>query len=348
MADGKVTFTSLAWPRFDAIVDQAAPDGDHSNPWHKNEEGLLTYGPDFETLRRLLAVPLSIGAGVRTGVPALALDVWLSYELRRAGFDRDATWPRPSHPRILPAPISQLIQKLGKTEGRWLSQRIARDSSISGVTSSSASILGKLYYKQVDVIMTGWATGPELLISTKRMDASFGRNAANRVEESYGDAKNLRQRHPLAALGFVYGLSYKATQTAPATVEWLKDLLGKLGEQDDAYHATALLFIDEGDFEVAGTDEVDVNEDALADSGLARREVAELPAEEVESSVDPDLNSAFWNVHIRDDEVPPALRVNSFLQKIVNRVLDGTPVTDHKEARRRRASAESLGSSDRE
>ena len=30
------------------------------------------------------------------------------------------------------------------------------------------------------------------MVSTKRMDSSFGKNAANRVEESYGDAKNLR------------------------------------------------------------------------------------------------------------------------------------------------------------
>ena len=43
--------------------------------------------------------------------------------------------------------------------------------------------------------------------STKRVDSSFGNNAANRVEESYGDAKNLRPRHPQAALGFVYSLS---------------------------------------------------------------------------------------------------------------------------------------------
>ena len=38
------------------------------------------------------------------------------------------------------------------------------------------------------------------------MDSSYGKNAPNRIEESYGDAKNLRLRHPLAALGFVFGL----------------------------------------------------------------------------------------------------------------------------------------------
>ena len=38
--------------------------------------------------------------------------------------------------------------------------------------------------------------GPELMISTKRMDSSFGNNAANRVEESYGDAEEPAQPPP--------------------------------------------------------------------------------------------------------------------------------------------------------
>jgi len=84
--------------------------------------------------------------------------------------------------------------------------RIARDGAITGATSSSGMILGKNYLKQVDVVISHWVTGPELVISTKRMDSSYGKNAPNRIEESYGDAKNLRLRHPLAALGFVFGL----------------------------------------------------------------------------------------------------------------------------------------------
>lgn len=68
---------------------------------------------------------------------------------------------------------------------------------ISGITPSDARILGKAYAKQVDVVIAQWSRGPELLISTKRMDSSFGKNALNRIEESYGYAKNLRGRHPL-------------------------------------------------------------------------------------------------------------------------------------------------------
>src|SRR5665647_187087 len=138
-------------------------------------------------------------------VTTYRLDVWLSYELRRAGFDPDAAWPRPTQPRILPMPISHLLRELPRKDRESLILRLSRSSAIPGVTSSSASILGKNYLKQVDVIMTDWQSGPELLISTKRMDSSYGKNAPNRIEESYGDAKNLRLRHPLAALGFVSG-----------------------------------------------------------------------------------------------------------------------------------------------
>jgi hypothetical protein len=121
---------------------------------------------------------------------------------------------------------------------------LTSNSSIPGVTSSSASILGKNYLKQVDVIITDWVTGPELLISTKRMDSSYGKNAPNRIEESYGDAKNLRLRHPLAALGFLFGLRSDILEKEPKTAEWLFDLLSKLGREDDAYHATCLVLME--------------------------------------------------------------------------------------------------------
>ena len=91
-----------------------------------------------------------------------------------------------------------------------LDEILAAGKTYEGETGASANILGKNYVKQVDVVISAWNTGPELMISTKRMDSSFGNNAANRVEESYGDAKNLRSRHPQAALGFVYSLSSTA------------------------------------------------------------------------------------------------------------------------------------------
>ena len=197
---------SRAWTLFDRIVADAAPQGVHTNPWVRTAQDEVVYRPDFETLKRLLGVPLHLKAATTTGVPALALDVWVSYELRRAGFDKDAVWPRPVHPRIMPRSVVNLLDALPAAERRKLEERLGRTTPMKGVVSSSANILGKNYLKQVDVVMSDWDTGPEVLISTKRMDSSFGKNAANRVEESYGDAKNLRLRHPLAALGLVYGI----------------------------------------------------------------------------------------------------------------------------------------------
>ncbi|MCL6508738.1 MAG: hypothetical protein K6T59_17135, partial [Bryobacteraceae bacterium] len=188
-----------AWAIFDHIVSDAAPGGVHSNPWCLGSDGKLCFEPDYVTLEKLLGVPLYLKAGTQSGVPALALDVWLSYEFRRAGFDLDQVWPRPANPRILPTAVAALVKSLPADLRNKVSERITKNTSIPNVTSSSAAILGKNYLKQVDVIITDWATGPELLVSTKRMDSSYGKNAPNRVEESYGDAKNLRLRHPLAA-----------------------------------------------------------------------------------------------------------------------------------------------------
>lgn len=240
----KETAKAKAWVIFDRIIADATPGGQHSNPWNTAPTGKVTYSPDYATLTRLLGVPLFIQATTQSGVPALALDVWISYELRRAGFDHDAVWPRAAHPRILPRAVASLLESLPRKERAQLEARLARKTAVKGVTGSSANILGKNYLKQVDVIVTDWATGPEVLISTKRMDSSYGKNAANRVEESYGDAKNLRLRHPLAALGFVFGLRSDILAKEPETAEWLIDLLGKLGREDDAYHSTALLMIE--------------------------------------------------------------------------------------------------------
>ncbi|MBA4341662.1 MAG: hypothetical protein C0423_05855 [Methylibium sp.] len=322
-----------AWAIFDRIVADAAPDGVHSNPWSMGPKAELLFNPDYGTLKRLLGVPLYLKADSRTGVPALALDVWISYELRRAGFEPDAIWPRPSHPRILPAPIANLLKALPSKEENQLRSRLTRSSAVAGVTSSSASILGKNYVKQVDVIMTDWATGPELLISTKRMDSSYGKNAANRVEESYGDAKNLRLRHPLAALGFVFGLRSDVLQKEPDTAEWLIDLLGKLGREDDAYHATCLVLMEYSDrVATNGSDEERASAEPVPEPGPEVEVATELP-------VNFDVNRALKAlpvVEILEDKVPEELAPGRFLSAMVARVLGATPVNMHKEARRRR------------
>ena len=328
-----------AWVLFDHIVAEAAPGGEHSNPWRRGAGGELGITPDYETLERLLGVPLHLKAGTTSGVPALALDVWLSYELRRAGFGADQVWPRPTHPRILPAAAANLLKSLPGPLRAQVADRMFRPGSIAGVTSSSASILGKNYLKQVDVIMTDWATGPELLISTKRMDSSYGKNAPNRIEESYGDAKNLRLRHPLAALGFLFGLRSDILQKEPRTAEWLFDLLAKLGQEDDAYHATCLILMDYAD-EAALPDGAAEIPDGILEPGPEPEPDAEIEAPVPAGDDVGAIVAALPAVSVLTDQIPADLCPGRFLTAMVTRVLAATPVNMHEEARRRRAAAQ--------
>lgn len=329
------TAKAKAWAVFDRIVAQAAPDGEHTNPWTKDSKGTRYFKPDYDTLCLLLGVPLFLKANTQSGVPALALDVWLSYELRRAGFGIDQTWPRPTHPRVLPSSIANLLEQLSSKEARQLKEKLERKNAIKGVTASSASILGKNYTKQVDVIITDWATGPELLISTKRMDSSFGKNAPNRIEESYGDAKNLRLRHPLAALGFMFGLNSVILREEPGTAEWLFDLLIKLGREDDAYHSTGLVLMEYGDSVAPPDDGEAPAVEALATPGV---EDGEDSTPVTVADVD-QLISNLPNVRLRLDVTPEELMPSRFLAAMVDRVLELTPVTMHREARKRRTEA---------
>lgn len=71
-------------------------------------------------------------------------------------------------------------------------------------------------------------------------------------------AENLRSRHPQAALGFVYSLSYTAFNAEHRRIaDWIVDLLGKLGREDDAYDAVALIVPG-----LAGVGAIPVDEDA--------------------------------------------------------------------------------------
>jgi hypothetical protein len=204
------------------------------------------------------------------------------------------------------------------------------------VALASAKILGKNYLKQVDVIITDWFTGPELLVSTKRMDSSYGKNAPNRVEESYGDAKNLRLRHPMAALGFVFGLRSDILQKEPRTADWLFDLLAKLGREDDAYHATCLILMEYSDALVMPDAGLEPEPEGIPEPGEEPGE-AEVPAP-VDESIAQTVKS-LPKVTILRGPTPEVLDPGRFLASMVLRVLDSTPINLHEEARHRRADA---------
>lgn len=316
---------AAAWPLFDAIVADAPKR--HLNPWEGD-----TFFPDFETLSRLLGVPLLLQADTTSGVPALALDVWVAYELRRAGLDPDAVWPRETAPRVISPDILKFVDKQYVRTKNEIRARLAKGgTTFGGTVGGSANLLGKNYLKQVDVVLSHWATGPEVMISTKRMDSSFGKNAANRVEESYGDAKNLRLRHPQAATGFVYGLRSTCWSEAPEKARWLVDLLTKLGREEDAYHAVALLVPEYGGkvlSESLEDEPAPIDPEAVpeADSQV------DVPKQELERTL-----AALPLVSLRHDLVPYEVSPARFFEIMLGVLLNNTPVNFHEYARMLRA-----------
>lgn len=154
------------------------------------------------------------------------------------------------------------------------------------------------------------------------MDSSYGKNAPNRIEESYGDAKNLRLRHPLAALGFLFGLRFRHLDKEPKTAEWLFDLLAKLGREDDAYHSTCLVLMDYStDPILPAADEKEPPEGILEPgpqpiADPAEGEIVHLPGSAVEAIV-----KALPKVSILEERTPDELSPARFLTSLVSRVL---------------------------
>ncbi|WP_337821207.1 hypothetical protein [Amycolatopsis sp. A1MSW2902] len=243
----------------------------------------------------------------------------------------------------MPSTLVELLKGATRDQRKILVELLNSKKTYNGEISASANLLGKNYVKQVDVVMSAWNTGPELMISTKRMDSSFGNNAANRVEESYGDAKNLRGRHPQAALGFIYGLNHAAFLEKPRVAAWIVDLLGKLGREDDAYDAVALVvpeWVDADGVELAADSDAE-EEDPLVVAGVEEPADAEevLPLELSQNEADEKLRG-LPNIRINTSVVPEHLSPGSFFGRIIGRVLDNCPVNFHEEARFRRSNPE--------
>lgn len=302
----KESKTREGWIEFDRLVALRDTEG---SPWW-SERGIpeLHFNPEFDLLEELLAVPIRLGLGTTSGMPAKAVDVWIAHELRRAGFLADEVWPRASTPRVLPREVALLRGVDGmRTISDGLFDRIDRGLVGKGVTGADAKILGKAYEKQVDVVIAQWARGPELMISTKRMDSSFGNNALNRIEESYGDAKNLRGRHPLAATGFLFVLRSTAFDSQKDTALRLMDLIVKLAKEPDAYDATSVIVVE-----------------------WKQPESGAVVAAELD-----DGKPLNVEVKVRHDLIPEALRPDKFLAAMVNAVIDRTPINLHEEVRKR-------------
>jgi len=94
--------------------------------------------------------------------------------------------------------------------------------------------------KQVDVVVSDWRRGPDVLISGKSMLSSYCNNLKNRYEEAIGEAYNLRDRYPLAAMGYAYIVRSNIFEEEGA-FELLRDLLVRLRRPDGPFDATMLL-----------------------------------------------------------------------------------------------------------
>ncbi|GAB3430531.1 hypothetical protein [Flindersiella endophytica] len=260
-----------------------------TNPWRHEGDAPPSYEPAYDLLADLLSIPVGEERGSESGRLAKAIDAWVANELRRSGFPADEVWPRLTRPRVLPRELGMFIDALPKSLQHEARRRLLSNTKVA---PSDARVLGRAYVKQVDVLIAQWARGPELLVSTKSMVSSFRNNLANRFEESYGDAKNLRGRYPLAAMGFL--LVVRSTiLKEPGTFEKAVDMLRKLQSEPDAYDATCIVLAEWDDETLDG-------------------------------------------VTIRTDEVPPDLAGDRFLSRLIEAVLNRTPVDMHVVVRERR------------
>lgn len=216
---------------------------DNSDPWTHTRGQAASYEPDYDLLGRLLTIPVRESAVSESGIFAKGIDAWTANELRRAGFGADEVWPRATRPRVLPRDIALLLEKLPAPLRAQVEYRVKNMPSVAPV---DAKVLGRAYEKQVDVCVSRWDRGPEILISTKAQLSSFGKNLPNRFEEAYGDAGNLRGRYPLAAVGFLFVQRATILAQEPDAYERAVDMVRKLRDRGDGsgYSATALVLVD--------------------------------------------------------------------------------------------------------
>lgn len=237
------------------------------SPW---ENG--AYIAELDLLRQLLK--LTLGTKQQSGRMAKAVDAWIAHELRRAGFAADAVWPRTRQPRIMPAELAELEQAIDEvmealredTDGKKLTparvRRAIRSLGHQRLGTNDAYILGDFYAKQVDVVISSWRRGPELLVSTKTMLSSYRNNFKNRHEEAVGEVDTLRRRHPMAAMGFAF-LVRSNIYEGEGDYALLQNILTRLKRPGETFDATMLLVAQWDDADPAGSlrpiDEPDSN-----------------------------------------------------------------------------------------
>ena len=262
---------------FSQFDDLVALEGPTVSPW---ENGAFV--PSLDLLRGLLSKPISQGDKQESGRTAKGFDAWVAHELRRAGFPSDGIWPRTRQPRVsieglsgLEAAILELELQLAAVEqssGARLKPAKLRNA-ITSVTrqipgGSSAYILGDFYSKQIDVGLSSWKRGPDILISTKTMFSAYGKNLKNRHEEAVGEVLSLRRRHPMAAMGYAY-LVREDILNEKSSYATLYDILSRLRRPGETFDATMLLVLSFDDNNLAaGVTHIDQPASDLSAAGF--------------------------------------------------------------------------------
>jgi hypothetical protein len=310
--------------RFDAFL----PREPWVNPWQPDG----SYRCDYELLEALLGV--AVGTTQRSGVVAGASDVWAAEELRRAGFDPDSVWPRRQAPRVMPRDVHNFVEMALTKKLR--DQVIARYSSTGArrALPAEAHVMGRAYSKQSDVVIASWAAGVELLVSTKTMLSSYQKNLRNRFEEGYGDAKNLRGRHPLASLGFLF---IAGADIPPSGLRFAIDMLRKLTSEADVYDCACLLILDgaQGTEEEGDPDVRAVEEEPPSLLSLEHREEDDGDAERTT----PSGSITSSTVTVLRDVVPDDLSPEHFFEVLIGCALRRMPISVYPEVRNRLAAA---------
>jgi len=306
--------------RFDRFLGRR----DGESPW--SADG--AFRPDWDLLRTLVAE--AAGSSQRSGLVAGAVDVWAAEELRRAGFPADDVWPRRTTPRVLPRDVKRLLDGAFPADMRADVEARFRQPGARRALPAEAHVVGRAFRKQSDVLIASWEAGVELLISTKTMLSSYQKNLRNRFEEGYGDAKNLRGRHPLAALGFLFVVG---ADIPPASLDFAIDMLRKLAREDDVYDCACLLVID--GLGERDDDEPPAEPDAEAADVDLTPGLFDEPADASEpaTATDAPEDAASDAIALVADAVPADLAPPAFFETMVDAALERMPFEAYPDVR---------------
>jgi hypothetical protein len=232
------------------------------SPWAKPDGAAdpeaRVYSPAYQVLHDLMAVPIEAGHAKtqQSGRVAKSLDAYVAHELRRAGLPGAAVFPRDTQPRVRSAEFTDVEASIADVNDELAAYEVAAGAKLKPASlrraivrlakslpgSTDANILGRFYTKQVDVVVSDWRRGPDVLVSGKSQFSSYLNNVNNRYEEAIGEAHNLRDRYPLTAMGYVYLVRDDVFEGGAFQI--IRDLLVRLRKPDGPFDATVLLVAD--------------------------------------------------------------------------------------------------------